>query len=64
MPEKVFLKDIEVSKKYGIGLSTLRNDRMLGRGIPYAKLGRAILYGDQDCQDFMDSHKIKTKIKN
>jgi len=64
MSERVFLKDVEVSKKYGIGLSTLRNDRMLGRGIPYTKIGRAILYGDQECQDFMSNHRIQTKNKN
>lgn len=64
MPEKIFLKDIEVSERFNIGLSTLRNDRMYKRGIPYVKLGRSILYDAEDCHEFLTAHKIQTDKKN
>jgi hypothetical protein len=41
-------------------VQTLRNDRHLGRGIPYVKFGRSVSYSVDDIIDFMESHKVDT----
>ncbi len=59
--EKVrYLTELEVSKLTGFALSTLRNHRHRGVGLPYLKLGRAIRYKFSDIVEFMDGHKIET----
>ncbi len=47
-----------VTKK---GVQTLRNDRHLGRGIPYVKLGRSVRYLLKDVEQYLRSHKIETQ---
>jgi hypothetical protein len=53
-----FLTEGEVARLIRRGLSTLRNDRSLGRGVPYVKLGRSVRYAAADVQAYMDSHRI------
>jgi hypothetical protein len=43
------------------GLSTLRNDRHHGRGIPYVKIGRSVRYNLEDVIRFMEERKVQTK---
>jgi hypothetical protein len=57
-----YLRDVEVSAMTGIGLSTLRNQRCKNIGIPYVKFGRSVRYKLQDVIDFLDAHKIKTRV--
>ncbi|MCA9735451.1 MAG: helix-turn-helix domain-containing protein [Deferribacteres bacterium] len=56
-----YLPEKEVSKITGIALSTLRNDRFYGRGIPYVKIRRSVRYDLQDVIKFMNAHKIQTE---
>ena len=58
--EKQYLKEQEVAKLTGFALSTLRNNRFLGKGIPYVKVGRAIRYDYEQVIRFMESHLVKT----
>jgi hypothetical protein len=44
-----------------MALSTLRNNRSKGQGIPYIKLGRSVRYDLQDVIEFMEAHKIHTE---
>ena len=56
-----YITEQQVSEITGIALSTLRNNRCKGRGIPYVKAGRSIRYEIQDVIDFMNAHKILTE---
>ncbi|OPY68295.1 MAG: Helix-turn-helix domain protein [Syntrophorhabdus sp. PtaU1.Bin050] len=58
-----FLNEKEVSQLTRFALSTLRNDRSQGRGIPYVKIGKAVRYSLNDVNAFMESHKIETEGK-
>ena len=55
-----YLNEIEVSQLTGFALSTLRNKRFSGEGIPYIKVGRSVRYNYQDVIDYMEKRKIKT----
>jgi len=55
-----YLNETEVSKMTGIALSTLRNQRFMGQGIPYCKLNRSVRYSFEDVVQFMERHKIAT----
>ena len=59
--EARFLKDFEVHKLTGLGLSTLRNYRHLGKGPAYLKLGRSVIYDLRDVMAWLDAHRIQTK---
>jgi len=56
-----YLTEAEVTKITGRALSTLRNDRFNGRGIPYYKIGRSVRYNLDEVVSFMEDHKIKTQ---
>jgi predicted DNA-binding transcriptional regulator AlpA len=55
-----FLNEKQVSELTGLALSTLRNDRFMGRRLPYIKIGRSVRYSLDDVVGFMEAHKIKT----
>jgi predicted DNA-binding transcriptional regulator AlpA len=54
-----YLNEKEVKEITGIALSTLRNHRSLGKGIPYSKIYRSIKYSLSDVNEFMESRKIR-----
>ena len=56
-----YINENQVSKITKIALSTLRNNRSKGLGIPYIKLGRSVRYDLQDIIEFMEAHKIRTE---
>jgi hypothetical protein len=56
-----YLTENDVSKITGVALSTLRNNRSKGRGIPYIKIGRSVRYDLEDVIEFMEIHKIETE---
>ena len=56
-----YINENQVSKITKIALSTLRNNRSKGLGIPYIKLGRSVRYNLQDVIEFMEAHKIWTE---
>ena len=62
MPEKSkrYVDEKEASRITAFSLSTLRNQRYLGKGIPYVKIGRLVRYSLEDVIAFMERHKIST----
>jgi hypothetical protein len=56
-----YLKEVVVSEMTGRALSTLRNERAKGIGIPYIKIGRSVRYDLADVIRYMDAHKIRTE---
>ena len=55
-----YLNEQQVSDITGRALSTLRNERSKGIGIPYSKIGRSVRYNIKDVIEFMESRKIMT----
>lgn len=39
-------------------VQTLRNDRHIGKGVPYLKLGRSVRYLLSDIQEYVQKHRI------
>jgi len=56
-----YLTEKQVSKITGRALSTLRNERSKGKGIPYLKIGRSVRYNFEDVVEFMERHRIETR---
>lgn len=50
--------EYEASKMIGRAVQSLRNDRHLGRGIPYLKLGRSVRYLLADIHAHLQSNRI------
>ena len=60
MSEKKWINEEETAKMIGRGLQTLRNDRFLGKGLPYYKLGKSVRYLVDDVLTFMEQRRIAT----
>jgi hypothetical protein len=60
MEKPKYITEKEVHHITRLALSTLRNHRHLGIGIPYIKIGRAVRYSLPDVIGFMESKKIQT----
>jgi hypothetical protein len=56
-----YVGEKEVSYITGRAIQTLRNDRHLGRGIPYSKYGRLVRYLLGDVYSHMEARKIMPK---
>lgn len=55
-----YVDERAVSQITGRALATLRNDRYVGQGIPYVKMGRSVRYRLDDVINYMESHKVQT----
>jgi hypothetical protein len=55
-----YLVEKEVSELIRRAVQTLRNDRHYGRGIPYVKNGKSVLYRLEDVENFMNVRRIST----
>jgi hypothetical protein len=55
-----YITEREVTELTKRATQTLRNDRFLGQGIPYIKMGRSVRYNLADVISFMESRKVKT----
>ena len=44
-------------------VATLRNDRHLGRGLNYVKLGRSIRYRGRDILDYINANRVEVEMK-
>ena len=55
-----YLVEKEVSEFTRRAVQTLRNDRHYGRGIPYIKNGRSVLYHLDDVENYMNARRIST----
>ena len=56
-----YLNEKQVSEMTGRALSTLRNERFLGKGMPYIKIGKSIRYKLGDIITFMEAGRIETQ---
>ena len=61
--EDKLYKEEETAAYLSNSVATLRNDRHLGRGLPYVKLGRSIRYRGADILAYIESHTIKVEAK-
>ena len=55
-----YLVEKEVSELTRRAIQTLRNDRHYGRGIPYIKNGRSVIYILEDVEKYMAARRIST----
>ena len=55
-----YITEKEVSEITGRALSTLRNERFLGKGIPYIKIGKSVRYKFDDVIEYMEERRIMT----
>ena len=51
----------EVSILVGKSVPTLRNDRSLGRGVPYFKIGRAVRYRRGEVLKWLETQRIEPR---
>jgi len=56
--DEEWLREKEVAKWTKRALGTLRNDRYLGRGFPYTRVGRAVFYSRRAIEEYMKKHTI------
>ena len=56
-----YVNERKVAEITSIGVQTLRNDRHLGRGLPYIKKGRMVRYSLADVIQFMEERKIRNE---
>ena len=52
-------KPAEVARALRTTEASRAQDRYLGRGIPYVKAGKRILYRWADVNEYLDSHTVK-----
>ena len=60
METPTYLTEREVSKIAKRAVNTLRADRHYGRGLPYRKNGRQILYRLDEVLQYLERGKIET----
>jgi len=59
--EKIrYVDEKEVSRITGRAVQTLRNERFMGKGFPYIKVGGSVRYNLGDVIEFMEKRKIRT----
>jgi predicted DNA-binding transcriptional regulator AlpA len=58
-----FINEKQVAEMTSLSVATLRNDRWLGRGIPYVKLGRSVRYSLEAVLDYMQAHTVEVAPK-
>jgi predicted DNA-binding transcriptional regulator AlpA len=56
-----YINEKKVAEMTDFSVQTLRNDRHLGKGIPYTKRGRSVRYRLDEVVAYMESRKIKTE---
>ena len=56
-----FLSEIEVAKILSISRATLQQNRWLGRGLAFIKIGRCIRYSTDDLQAFIEANRVATE---
>jgi len=50
--EKILLNEEEASYRYGMSVKWFRNQRQLGKGPPYLKIGRSVRYNLIQCDEY------------
>lgn len=52
MSERLYMRPTEVAERWGVSTKKLANDRCAKRGLPYTKIGTAVLYAIADVEAF------------
>ena len=56
--EMALLSEKEVQEIYKLNARTLQRDRVLGKGIPYVKIGRRVRYKRSDIEKYIKRHTV------
>ena len=56
--EMALLSEKEVQEIYKLNARTLQRDRVLGKGIPYVKIGRRVRYKRSDIEKYIKHHTV------
>ncbi len=59
MNEQAFVDTAEAAKLLRKKPESLRNDRHLGRGVDYYKMGKKVFYAIEDILAFIENSKVK-----
>lgn len=57
--EKLYLRPGELAARWCISQKKLANDRCAGRGLPYIKVGAAVLYALADVVEFETQGRVE-----
>jgi hypothetical protein len=55
------INDHEVALLVGKSVQSLRNDRYLGKGVPYFKVGRAVRYRGGDVLKWLEAQRVEPR---
>ena len=55
-----YINEKKVAQITDLSLQTLRNERHLGKGIPYCKRGRSVRYRLDEVVAYMEARKVNT----
>jgi len=53
-----FVNERQLSKMTGISVSTLQSHRLQGKGLPYYKFGRKVMYCLSECIEAIKKTKV------
>lgn len=53
----------ELSEILNISVNTLANDRYLGQGVPYIKVGKRVRYRLEDVLAYLEAQRVATAVK-
>lgn len=53
-----YIRPAELAERWHISVKKLANDRCAGRGLPYVKVGTAVLYALADVEAFEAQHRV------
>jgi hypothetical protein len=59
--QKKYLNEKQVAEITCRAVQSLRNDRSLGKGVPFVRIGRSVRYSLEDVVRHMESHKVQTE---
>ena len=52
------VRETEAAEIVGAAVQTMRNNRHLGKGPPYLKLGKSVRYRVSDLIEYLEKHRI------
>jgi hypothetical protein len=56
-----YYTDRDIAVKTKIAISTLRNERSRGVGMPYVRIGRSIRYRKADVESYLAARTVHTR---
>lgn len=56
---KLYVRPDELAERWSISTKKLANDRCAGRGMPYMKMGSAVLYALADVRDAEIANRVE-----